>query len=210
MNFAELQREVLSLVMDQSPNILVSVPDYINEAIQQIAEEARFPELRQVSSITTSTSLYYVNMPATFSSRLLYAGTVNGKLNLLEGGLEELLELHPVLTEVGDIKDAVCEGGIFYYQPIPAIAVTITCLGYHTPPVLASGADTPSFIPSFLHREAIVNAAAVGAYSIIEDGMEGDKINTKVFAALAENGLNKVRAYVSRRRPVVSNSNWSV
>jgi hypothetical protein len=210
MNYSELQREVKGIVMDQSPTILIGIPDYINEAIQLIAEEVKFPELKQVTSVTASTSNYYINMPASWSSRLNYAGNSNGEYTVLDGGLEELVRLYPTLAETGDIKHLTLEGRVLYYQPIPATATVITCIGYHTPDILVDDTDTPDFIPEFLHRETIVNKASEIAYSITEDGIEGDKVNTKVFAALAEVGLNRVRAYVSRRRPVVGKSNWSV
>jgi hypothetical protein len=207
MNYSELQREVKALLMDQSPTILVSIPDYINEAIGQIAEDIRFPELRQVSTVTTSTSTYYVNMPSTFSSRLKYAGNSDGQFKVLDT-LEELLQWYPALDESGDIEFVVCEGGILYYQGIPTTAEAITCTGYHTPSLLVNDTDTPSFIPFFLHREAIVNKAVAVAYNYIEDGVEADKVNTKLFLGLAEGGLNKIREYVSRRRPVTCKSNW--
>ena len=90
MTYKEMQNEVLSLLMDQSPLILAGVPNYINTAIQQIAEDVRFPELRQVSSVTTSTTTYYVNMPTGFSSRLTYAGDSDGQYTILNT-LEELI-----------------------------------------------------------------------------------------------------------------------
>lgn len=207
MNYSEIQREVKALLMDQSPTLLVTIPDLVNEAIGQIAEEVRFPELRQVSSVTTSTTTYYVNMPTTFSSRLKYAGNSDGEYEILDE-LTELIKKYPALDEVGDIEFVVCEGGILYYQPIPSTAETITCVGYHTPSLLVNDTDTPSFIPFFLHREAIVNRVVSNAYNIIEDGMEADKVNTKLFMSLAEVGLNRVREYISRRRSVVSKSNW--
>jgi hypothetical protein len=209
MNYSELQRELKAIIMDQSPKILLMVPDLINEAVQNIAEEVKFPELKQVSSVTTSISTYYVNMPATFSSRLKYAGNSDGEYTVLDGGVEELIRLFPTLAETGDIQYVTLEGNILYYQPIPTVAETITCIGYHVPATLVNDTDTPSFIPEWLHREAIVNAAAVSAYNSIEDGVEGDKVNTKVFMGLAEVGLNKIRAYISRRRPVLSTSYWS-
>jgi hypothetical protein len=209
MNYSELQRELKAIIMDQSPKILLMVPDLINEAVQNIAEEVKFPELKQVSSVTTSISTYYVNMPATFSSRLKYAGNSDGEYTVLDGGVEELIRLFPTLAETGDIQYVTLEGNILYYQPIPTVAETITCIGYHVPATLVNDTDTPSFIPEWLHRESIVNTAAILAYNSIEDGVEGDKVNTKVFMGLAEVGLNKVRAYISRRRPVVSTSNWS-
>ena len=209
MTYKEMQDEVLSLLMDQSSLILTGVPNYINTAIQQIAEDVRFPELRQVSSVTTSTTTYYVNMPTGFSSRLTYAGDSDGQYTILNT-LEELIELYPALDETGDIQYVHCSGSILYYQPIPTVAATVTCIGYHIPALLVSDSDTPSFIPEFLQRETIVNRAAAIGYSFVEDGTEGNKVNTSLFTQLYLNGLNKLREYASRRRSVVSRSTWSV
>lgn len=210
MNFAELKRELAGIVLDQSPAIIVSFPDYINEAVQQIAEEIRFPELKQVISVATSTSVYYTNLPSTFSGKLTYAGNSDGEYTVLEGGVEELLRLYPTLTEVGDVQYIVCEGGLLMYQPIPATSVNIICVGYRVPDLLEADTDTPSFIPDFLHRESIVNKAASLAYLSIEDGAEGERVNFGIFNALAEVGINKIRAYVSRRRAINQTKSWSV
>ena len=210
MTFLEMQTELEGILLDSSPTIVAGIPSYINDAVQQIAEDIKFPELRQVTAVTTSTSTYYVNMPATWSSRLLYAGNLDGEYKVLDEGLLELIRLFPSLDEAGDIQYIACEGGILYYQPIPATAVSITCIGYHVPDTLVSDSDTPSFIPSYLQREAIVNKAAAIGYSIIEAGTEGEKVNTSLFTSLAGIGLNKIREYVSRRRPVTCTSNWSV
>lgn len=207
MDLGEMKAALADLVKDSSDSITNSFPDLINEAVRQITEEVKFPELRQVTSVTTSVSTYYVNMPATFSSRLKYAGNSNGEYTILDT-LEELIRWYPGLADTGSIEFVVCEGGLLYYQPIPTVAEAITCIGYHLPDLLVLDGDTPSYIPSFLHRMAIVNRAAAIAYNIIEDGVDDVKINTKVFNGLAEQGLNGVRAYVSRRRPVVSKSNW--
>lgn len=209
MNLGELQREFNAIVQDASSEIVASTIDYINEAIQQIAEEIRFPELKQVTSITVSPYNYYVNLPVSFSGRLKYAGNSSGSYKILEGGIEELISLYPSLAEQGDIAHVAMEGNLFYYHPIPSAAVTVTCIGYLVPNLLVNDLDTPSFIPEYLHRETIVNKAAMIAYNIIEDGLVGDKVNTGVLAALAEGGMNKLRAYVSRRRQVVGQSKWS-
>ena len=210
MNFSELQRELKGIIQDASPEILVSIPDYINEAVQQIAEDIKFPELKQVTSVTTSTSAAYVNMSTGFSSRLTYAGNSLGEYTVLDGGVEELIRLYPTLAESGDIQYLTLEGSVLYYQPIPTAATTITCIGYHVPDTLVDDSDTPSFIPSYLHRNSIVNKAAEIAYIAIEAGnAEVEKVNSSVFRKLATDGINQIRAYISRRRPVLSTSNWS-
>lgn len=208
MDLGEMKAALADLVKDSSDSIANSFSDLINDAVRQITEEVRFPELRQVSAVTTSISTYYVNMPATFSSRLSYAGNSDGEYMILDT-LEELIRLYPSLDESGDIEYVVCDGGILYYQPIPTAATTVTCIGYHLPTLLILDGDTPSFIPSFLHRAAIVNRAASDAYNIIEDGVDDAKVNTRLFNSLAEQGLNGIRAYVSRRRPVTTRSIWS-
>jgi len=114
------------------------------------------------------------------------------------------------LDEVGDIEYIVCEGNILYYNPIPSVATTIICIGYHLPNELINDTDTPTFIPSYLHREVIVNKVLVSAYNMIEDGMDGEKVNTKIFMQLAEMGLYKMQAYVSKRRAVTGKSCWGM
>jgi hypothetical protein len=197
--------------MDASPEILVSIPDFINEAYQQIAEEVRFPELKKIASVTTSISTYFVNMPTGFSSRLVYAGNSDGEYKILDGGVEELLRLYPSLDESGDIEYLLLEGSILYYQPIPTVATAITCVGYFAPATLVNDTDTPSVIPDYLQREALINKAASLAYNIIEDESDGNtgKLNTKLFTGLAGNGVIKIKEWVSRRRPVTSSSVWS-
>jgi len=209
MNYGEMQRELKAIIQDASPEILVSIPDYINEAVQQIAEDIKFPELKQVTTVTTSTSTYYVNFPVGFSSRLLYAGDSTDKYTVLDGGIEELISIYPSLAESGDIKHLAQDGNILYYQPIPTTATVITCIGYFVPATLTNDTDTPDFIPSYLRRESIVNKAAAIAYNIMEDDINEGKVNTRVFTNLAIGGLNKIREYVSRRRPVISSSCWS-
>jgi hypothetical protein len=208
MNFSELQREVKAIILDASPAILLGIPDYINEAIQQIAEEVRFPELKQITSVNTSISTYCVNMPSGFSSRLVYAGDSSGEYKVLDGGIEDLIRLYPSLDESGDIKHLLLEGNVLYYQPIPTVVTAITCVGYFAPDTLVNDNDTPSVIPSYLHREAIVNKAAAVAYNIIEDEIDVGKVNTKLMLSLAEVGINKIRAYISKRRSVISSSSW--
>lgn len=210
MTLGEMQREFNAIVQDASAEILVSTVDYINEAVQQIAEEVNFPELKQVVAVITNPDAYYVNMPVAFSGRLKYAGNSSGKHKILDGGIDEMLEWYPSLDEQGNIIHVALDGKLLYYHPVPAEATVITCVGYAVPPLLVHELDTPSFIPDYLHREAIVNKAASIAYNTIEDGLVGEKVNTLVFAGLAEVGLNKLRAYVSRRRCVVGKSIWSV
>jgi len=208
MNFSELQREVKGMIMDQSANILLAVPDAINEAVQQIAEEVSLPSLKVLFSCVTSISTYYINMPTGFSGRLRYIGDTDGEMALVDGGLEELVNRHPDVTVTGDIEHLALEGNILYYLPIPTAAKTLVCIGYNNPATLVNDTDTPTDIPEYVHREAICFKAASILYASIEDGMEEDKINTKMFSGLAQIGINKIHAWAAKRRSSVGSSCW--
>ncbi len=209
MNFSELQREVGAMVLDQSANTLLAIPDAVNEAVQQIAESVILPSLKTLFTVTTSTSVFYVSMPSGFSGKLRYVGDSGGEYTVLDGGLEELIRKHPDTTESGDIEHLACEGSTLYYLPIPSTAVSLTCIGYNVPATLTNDTDTPSDIPEYMHREAICFLAASLLYSYIEDGIEQEKVNTLMFAGLAEKGINKIRAWSYRRRSGVGTSCWS-
>lgn len=211
MDFSQLNREVLGFIGDQSQNILLSVPDVINDAVQNAAEEVTLPTLKRLFTVVTSISASYVNLPSAFSGKLRYIGDVNGPLSLLDGGLEALLSAHPDLTAVGTTEDYVQEGNILYYSPIPTVAVSVICVGYNYPATLVNPTDTPTDIPPMLHRPVICFKAAMDLYSVIEDGMEAEKVNTAMFSNLYEKqGLNKLREWADRRKSHVGHSCWSV
>jgi hypothetical protein len=211
MDYSEIQREVRSGIQDASPELLASVPDIINESIGSIAEEIQFPSLRVIEPVTLGTSLYYVNMPSRFSGRMTYCGNSDGAKIILSGGLTELMELYPGLTETGTVVHVALEGNILYYQGIPSVAEVVLCLIYKTPVELVNDTDTPSDIPLHLHRSTIVNRTLEKCYSLIEDALD-DKLkpNTHHWAGEAEKGLNELRSWMSRRRINLSRSVWSV
>lgn len=200
MNFGELKTAVAELVLDTSPAIVAAIPDCINEAVLFACEEVALPSRKEVFSFASSTSTYYTLISSTFEGRVTYIGTATMEYIPLRGGLEELLQKHPDVTETGTIEDVAVEGSLIYYLPIPTTAETFTCIGLSVPATLVNDTDTPTDIPEYLHRMYICNKAAELLYTIIEDGTEGAKVNTQIFAGLAARGLDMLRAWAVRRR----------
>ena len=206
MNFGELQREVKTIVQDASPEILVSIPDFINEAYLQICEEVKPPSLKVLFSVPLSTSVAWTNMPNVFSGKLTYVGNSGGEIEILDN-LEDLVKLYPTMTETGDVECVFLQGNVLWYQKIPTVATSVICIGYNSPVVLLSENDEPSEIPTQLQRGLLVNKAAANAYNIIEDvSIDKDKVNAKLFAGLYEIEKMKMLNWVSSRRSNITTS----
>jgi hypothetical protein len=213
MTFLEIQDAVALKVQDASPELVANTKDYINEAIQQIADEVNLPSLKSLGTVLTVLSQAWVNIKSTitlFSGKLLYVGTSSGGIDIVNGGLEYLAQEYPDLTLTGDIEACTLEGDILWYAPIPSVATSLTIVYQALPATLVSDGNIPSDIPSLLHRDLIVNKTALVFYDHIEDGIEGLKVNKNSAEVDYERALNKLRAWIMRRRVNLTKGVWDV
>jgi hypothetical protein len=199
MNYTKLQDELLVILKDESDDIRVRIGDFINEACGQVAEETEPPKLKEPFTVTTVVGVNHLDLTATFSGKLTFASRgEDGDLQIVSN-LESLMRLYPGLAETGDLEVVCCEDAILYYQPIPTAATSIYCVGYMLPDTLTTGTDTPDWAPDYLHRELFVYKAAEIAYNLIEDGVDGQKRNTLLYANLYQLGKSKMQNWVNKR-----------
>jgi hypothetical protein len=184
----------------------------VNQAYQETAEDTciTIPQLKAAAVLTTSTTLAYISAPVDFSKQLMIApsdGTAED-LQVLDGGLEEMMKSFPSLDDTGDVRYVAFEGSTIWYQGIPSVAKTLVLLYMKTVTPLVNASDTPSIIPDHLHYGLLVNKAAELCWREIEDGLEGDKINTMRFRAYYQEALTQFNTYLLKRRSNVSRSIW--
>lgn len=182
----------------------------VNQAYSQIAEETTIviPQLKTVAVVPTTTDAY-ATMPSGFSRMLLIVPEdgVPEDLKILKG-LEDLVALYPSLDEVGDVQYVALEGNILWYQGIPSTAQNLVCVYGKTPTQLVNTGDIPSIIPDHLHYGLLVNKTVELIYKEIEDGIEGDKVNTMRFRGYYAEALNDFNKYLIRRRGSLGSSAW--
>jgi hypothetical protein len=208
VNLSELRKSVMDTVQETSEVLISSLDGRINSALLEVAEEHDLPSLKKVFTVSTVVSQAYCTLSSTFSGRLSYCGTSEGKVKILDGGLEELIELYPTYAEVGDIECVAYEHPVMWYQKIPAVATTLICIGYGLPTSLIKDDDTPSDLPDHLHEGLLVNRVLIDYYNKIEDGIEGTKVNTQVYQNLYQSAHLLLLNWISRRRRTISRSNW--
>jgi hypothetical protein len=178
----------------------------------------RVPSLKRMGSVATSSSVAYVDVTSIGGS--LFGGVLTKAIRsdkaILEiyPNLEELLNYYPLLDEEGSILGVALEGKTLYYQPMADD--TIFLVFYTNPPLLTTDRSIPDWIPDHLHRKLLVHGTAYIIYDQIEDGVEGEKVNTAShfyhsFNEDSKNsGIVKMREYLGQRRIHHISSVWRV
>lgn len=213
MTYAELQAAVADKIQDTSAAYIASIPTRINEAYALICENANLPSLKAIGVVSASLLVNYVNIKTTltsFSGKLRYVGTSEGRIPILDGGLDALIDEYPDFTVTGEIEKCAIEGDILWYMNIPTAATSLTLMYYKVPDDMVEDSDTPIELPSYLHRGLIVNKTAELIFSDIEDGIDGPKINTLMCERDFTAFNNQLLAWVSKRRGCVGGSVWDV
>ena len=217
MNLEELRDEVKIIIADPDYSD-DEIDKYINQALSYTAGLVNLPDLKAIESVDTITSQNYVNL-----------STITGGFSgVLRRVVKEGIKIYPTLEllasdyvgnwdAAGEVEAVCLEGNVLWYQKIPALAETLMCVLYKNPTVLEDDDDIPSNLPASLHKLLLVNGASHLIYNEIEDGIEGEKVNTAVQFGFSFNennkhsGIIKLREHLSRRRVhhIMSESGWA-
>lgn len=209
-----MRKEVDNLVDDSSfsPE---EVTSKINEAVQFASGMVKLPALKRVGSVTFTADSYSVSLndlTDELIGKITWAVLSNGtELNILNG-VEELLMSYPSLDTLGAPKDIALEHKTLWYHPMGDYTASIV---YYTRPALLSKKDdSPTDFPDHLHRKLFVHGAAHMIFDQIEDGIEGDKINTKshFYHSFNEDnknsGIIKLREWIAMNKVHHISSTW--
>lgn len=205
MNLSELIDEV-EIVLDDT-SFTSSIPDWINWAIAQAIDDANVPGFKEIISVSTVLATAYANLPSDCTGRILFVGDGTSSIPIVS--LDELLEMYPDFDNEGDVAAVAIEGSLIYYQEIPSTAQLLTILHRRSPALLEDDEDEPEGIPLHLQRAVIVPKAASVGFDLIEDGVEGEKVNTNAQIINYNKGLYSLREWVAKRIRHNSRSIWS-
>ena len=218
MNLGDMITEVDNIV-DDSNFTSVMITDYINQAVQYAAMQVDLPDLKKLITATTVTGQPYTSLTGVtggFSGRLLQVSdsgiAIYPNLQLLMD--EYVSDDYLDLTEAGSVEAIALEGRTLWYQYVPADETDIVLLVYQNPSTLDANADIPSDFPDHVHRSLFVHGAAYYMFDQIEDGLEGNKVNTNAHFLKAfdegsrHSGITKVREWVGKSRRHWKSSVW--
>lgn len=202
MLFSDMVQEVINIVQDSSFDD--SIPGYINEAFLQASGRVNVPDLKRIGIATTVDDQMYVSLAGLssgFGGRL--AKFINNELarfNSIEDLANRVASESRVLTEVGAVEYVALEGRTLWYFPTPTTAESLQCILFSNPTLLVDDTDTPDEFPEICHRNIGIHGAAYLAFLVIEDGIEGDKVNTNFHYTMFEKGVQQLVEWVGRHR----------
>lgn len=219
MKLEHIRREVENLVDDPSFDS-ETIDQYINQALEYTAAQVSLPTLKRVGVITTEIGQAYSDIRSigdeAFSGILRKVVRYDGKFPQVYSNLELFIDDYPTLDQEGDVEAVCLDGFTLWYQKIPSTATNLTLVYYVNPSPLTKDEDEPTDIPSHLHRKLLVNGSSYLIYDQIEDGVDGEKINTtnNFFHSFEErspdSGITKLKEWIGKRRVHHISSIWRV
>jgi len=191
-----LSDDVLDIVDDPSYSY-DDVLTLFNDCLVELAGELLLPELDTWVDIATDPNTDHVRLPVNYMKNLRYAHTTtyNRKLKVY-GGLGQLYRLFSTLDQTGRVLGVCAQGRDLYYQRVPSSAETIRINYYRFPGRLETRFDKPDCLPYHLVKPLLLNYASKELFNLIEDGIEGAKINTEKHTKLYEIAKAKLLMFV--------------
>ncbi len=186
MNFLDLQNECLSVIDDTG--YAASVGDMVNAAVMSIAGGIRMPDrslspplahLYTTDDVATVTDAAFVALPDDFQRDVIavFSAAQQREVYLVKSHIR-FIRRYPSLSTPGAVEAVSVKGGNLFYQGIPASPDTLHVHYHRMPAPMADDDDTPDGIPEHLQRPLIVHLVAWRVFDQIEDGIEGQKVNT--------------------------------
>ena len=215
MNLEAIRNEVENLVDDASYDA-DTIDRYINDTLAFAAGLVNLPSLKRIGSVETVVGQAFCSVvPAdsSFSGVLRRVKKSDGKEPRIYPDLERFMDDYAMDNE-GAVEAVVLEGTVLWYQKIPATPETLTILYFENPSLLSKSADEPSDFPAHIHRKLFVNGTAFMLFDQIEDGVDGDKVNTQsqFFHSFNEknpdSGINRLREWLAKTQPHHISSVW--
>ena len=181
----------------------------LNEGLQAIAFEFCLPELEATKEISFVEGDDSVALPDDYHHDLWHIEPLDKTRRInIHTSLHSLQRIYQDTDTGSIIRDAAVDGLTLHVRPILDEAQDVRVHYYRvpetlvladadaTPPVVA---NSPEGIPVHLHSAILVNYVASRLFDIIEDGVDGNKTNTKRYEEKYLNeGLRQLERYAKR------------
>lgn len=216
MNRLQIRTEIENLIQDDSFSS-DTLNSYINQSILYAGANVDIPALKGIDTVDTVLGQAYTTLAGLtggFSGKLRRVKDSEKNHISITSDLALIMDVYPLMSEEGDVEVVALEGSTLWYQKIPAIVMTLTCLYFRDPATLSTDNAIPSDFPTHLHRSLFVHGTAWMVYDQIEDDVEEKKVNARSQFWLSfdesnrHSGIVKLREWIAKNRRHNISSSW--
>jgi hypothetical protein len=181
----------------------------VNDFTSEVCSLLPLPMLQVTDDILIEADslLDYVDLPDEYGRDLFIAfNNTNGRAVNIRANVRTIERLHHDSRQ-GHVTDIAVAGRRLYYRPIPDVDQDLTVTFYRIPVLIDDALDEDQAIdgiPSEYNLVA-VDFVLMKLFAVIEDGMDGRKINTERYTEQYGMGLARLADYCRlspRTRPV--------
>ena len=191
--------EKVQLVIQDSSFDEDTILGFLNKGLNEIAGSIDLPELRVFDTVDTSTTDNFVAMPTNYQRKCFTVVSVSDEVRVDSPGelyqYHRFIDRHPVADTGSSVSDVAINGNTLFYDPIPDSAETLRVEYLRAPTTLTSSGE-PDGIPTHLHESLLVPFAAKEIFNLIEDGVEGQKVNTQMNEGLYRRAMQDLHQFV--------------
>ena len=174
----DLIEEVMKSLQDASFTD-ADILELFNECLMVVAGEYLLPDLEAWADVDTALSINQTRLPADFMRELRYAHSLTHNRSIkVYGSAAQVTRWFSIQDQTGRVIAVAPKGRNLFYQRIPESAESIRINYFRFPTRLMTRADKPLEIPWHLAKPLLKHYALREAFSSIEDGIEGSKVNT--------------------------------
>jgi len=179
----ELIEEISDTVLDDryDDDAIIKL---LNKANLYVASVAFLPDLETSATVTTLAGLSSVPLPEDFHRNLFNVSAADpiansGKIKLFGSVAAMVPQFRGTLDKVGTrVVAAARYRKELTYALIPETPEVLNIRYYRVPAIMETDLDEPEGIPDAFH-DILIHRVCYNLFSKIEDGTEGDKVNTK-------------------------------
>ncbi len=174
---------------------------FLNSGNLAIADQVLLPDLSDgEDSVETVTGEYLTQLPANFHRNIFLCQADGQPIKLFHSFKLMMVQVNELSIDTGTINSCSILGGNLVYQMVPAEETTIVLKYYRKPATLTDSAlvypegadDSQSF------EEALVQYCAWKCSEYVEDGIDGQKVNTAYHKQMYQEELQNVKHFSSR------------
>lgn len=191
--------EKVQLVIQDSSFDEDVILGFLNKGLNEIAGSIDLPKLRVFDTVTTSTTDNFIAMPSNYQRKCFAVVSVSDEVRVDKPGelyqYHRFIDRHPVADTGSSVSDVAINGNTLFYDPTPDSAETLRVEYLRAPTTLVIS-GSPDGIPAHLHESLLVPFASKEIFNLIEDGVEGSKINTQVSEGLYRRALNDLHLFL--------------